>query len=83
MLGVDNRVGPYLCLTVRDAHRMTALIAKGTPLRVVADVFGTSERTVRRHVGSTIETAIVGEWRLTFLCRRGRPPAEIERLHIR
>jgi hypothetical protein len=83
VIGRDNRVGPHPALTARDVRRMLAMIEAGGCRVDIAEALGVAVRTVHRYKGASIESVIVGSWRLTFLLRRDYPPALLERLHIR
>ena len=83
MIGVDNYVGPYICLTARDVRRMMRMLEAGARSADIADALSVSRRTVQRYRRARVESVIVGDWRLTFLLRRGEVPSLLERLHIR
>jgi response regulator of citrate/malate metabolism len=83
LLGVDNYVGPFVCLTARDVRRLLRMVDAGANRDDIADTLGVSRRTVQRYYRAQVASVIVGDWRLTFLLRPGRVPSLIERLHIR
>lgn len=78
MIGLDNLGGPTPALLAEDVERLIRSVASGTPRKVVAGVFGVSERTVYRYAGARIEWVDVDGWSVPFLCRPGRRPVVVD-----
>lgn len=83
MIGVDNYVGSFPCLVAGDVRRLQRMAAAGARNADIAEALSVSVRTVKRYKRAKVQAVLVGDWRLTFLLRPGRPPAILERLHIR